>query len=143
MSHYELALETRLKQHGLPLGETEYRFHPKRKWRFDRAWPDIMLAVEIDGGMSEKGSGRHGSPDRAAKDFEKRNTATLMGWRVLQFTGEQVSDDTAIAVLDEALKAIRLLGWTAQCPECRGWPQHLDTCSRRTTPAGDHGAGGE
>jgi len=33
----------------------EYRFHPKRKWRFDFAWPDCQVAVEIEGGVWRAG----------------------------------------------------------------------------------------
>ena len=33
--------------------------HPTRRWRFDFAWPDPMVAVEIEGGLYQ--SGRHQS----------------------------------------------------------------------------------
>ena len=29
----------------------EFKFHPKRKWRFDYAFPFLMIAVEVDGGV--------------------------------------------------------------------------------------------
>ena len=32
--------------------EHEYRFHPERKWRFDWALPERMIAFEYDGIMS-------------------------------------------------------------------------------------------
>ena len=31
--------------------EKEFKFHPKRKWRFDYAFPFLMIAVEVDGGV--------------------------------------------------------------------------------------------
>jgi very-short-patch-repair endonuclease len=44
------------------------------------------LAVEIDGGRYAPGGGRHaGDGDR-----EKLNVATILGWRVLRFSTQQV-----------------------------------------------------
>ena len=31
-------------------GTPEYRFHPTRKWRFDYAWPENKIALEVEGG---------------------------------------------------------------------------------------------
>lgn len=41
--------------------EREYVFHPKRKWRFDFAWPHIKLAVEVEGGVHAGGRHNRGS----------------------------------------------------------------------------------
>lgn len=70
------------QQLGLKV-EKEYRFHPKRKWRFDYAIVDKKIAIEVEGGVWV--SGRHISPQGFIKDMEKYNTATSMGWRVLRF----------------------------------------------------------
>lgn len=67
---------------GIPAYETEYRFHPTRKWRFDYAWPAQMVALEIDGASGA--FGRHSRPGGMRGDNEKINTATAMGWRVLR-----------------------------------------------------------
>lgn len=56
----------------------EHRFHSERKWRFDFAWPDQKVALEIEGW------GRHQTFDGYRKDCEKYNAATLLGWRVLR-----------------------------------------------------------
>jgi len=37
------------KSEGLPAPVFEYRFHPSRKWRFDIAWPERRVAVEVEG----------------------------------------------------------------------------------------------
>lgn len=50
-------LDCRLR--NLPAPVAEYRFHETRKWRFDHAWPDRKLALEIDGGVWQNGGGRH------------------------------------------------------------------------------------
>lgn len=64
----------------------EHRFHHQRKWRFDFAWPDKMVAVECDGMAWQAGGGRHNTD----KDRDKINTAVSMGWRVLRFSGNQI-----------------------------------------------------
>jgi hypothetical protein len=41
-----------------------------------------------------------------ARDFEKANAATLLGWRVLAFTGDQVErSGYALDTIREALRA--------------------------------------
>ena len=49
----------------------EFKFHPKRKWRFDFAFPEAMVAVEADGGEYCQNGGRHAS----SSDYEKINQA--------------------------------------------------------------------
>lgn len=83
--------------------ETEYRFHGLRRWRFDFAWPGRMLAVEVEGGQWV--NGRHQRGKGYEDDCEKYNTAALMGWRVLRFTGDMVKDGRALATLLAALEA--------------------------------------
>mgnify|MGYP006149714629 CR=1 FL=1 len=39
-----------LKLAGIAEPVKEHKFHPKRKWRLDLAWPEEKLAVEIEGG---------------------------------------------------------------------------------------------
>src|SRR5258705_11826978 len=41
--------DSQLKNNGL-VAQPEFRFHPERMWRFDRAFPNKRIAVEIDGG---------------------------------------------------------------------------------------------
>ncbi len=80
-------------------------FHPSRKWRFDFAFPHLHppLAIECEGGTWSRKS-RHTSGRGFEKDCEKYNAATLLGWRVLRFTGDQVRDGRAIDVIVEAMK---------------------------------------
>lgn len=64
----------------------EFRFHPEREWRFDFAWPDAKLAVELEGvGTGSKGKGRHQRLPGMREDCEKYNEAVRLGWRVLRF----------------------------------------------------------
>lgn len=57
----------------------EHRFHDTRRWRFDFAFPEARVAVEIEG------RGRHQTFAGFRADTEKYNTALLLGWRVLRF----------------------------------------------------------
>lgn len=69
----------------------EYRFHPKRKWRFDMADCALKVGVEFDGGVWT--AGRHTRGQGFIDDCEKCNEATAMGWRVFRLaTPEQAQD---------------------------------------------------
>lgn len=82
--------------------EREYRFHPSRKWRFDFAWPDVKLALEVEGGTAA-GKGRHSHGDGFVRDCQKYNAAALLGWRVLRFTTSMVKSGEAIDTIRAAL----------------------------------------
>ncbi len=77
---------------AMPTPTREYRFHPVRKWRWDFAWEDIKLAVEIHGGGQR---GRHASIAGMTADCDKHNAAVGMGWRVLTFTSKHTAKDMA------------------------------------------------
>ena len=96
-----LPLPMQLRACGLPVPVGEYRFAPPRRWRFDYAWPDLKLAVEVDGGIWTRG--RHTRGAGVLKDNEKLNTAVLNGWRVLRVTPTQVCDGSAITLIGQAL----------------------------------------
>lgn len=68
---------------GYPPPAEEHKFHETRRWKIDFAWPQLKLAVEIEGGIFVRG--RHVSPSGFVADCEKYNTATLDGWSVLRF----------------------------------------------------------
>ena len=91
-----------LKNAGLPLPEAEYRFYPKRKWRFDFAWPKEKVAVEQEGGTWTNHS-RHTRGSGFLKDCEKYNKAALLGWKVLRYAPDQLLNE-AIRDLKEILK---------------------------------------
>lgn len=101
VSEGEETLALHIRAEKLPEPVREYRFAPDRKWRFDFAWPDEKLAVEVEGGVWS--GGRHTRGAGFLKDAEKYNRAALMGWRVLRFDTAQVRDGTAIAAVREAL----------------------------------------
>jgi hypothetical protein len=59
----------------------EYKFHDTRKWRFDFAWPDSKVALEVQGGIFS--GGRHTRGPALLKEMEKLNMAARTGWKVL------------------------------------------------------------
>lgn len=67
--------------HNIPFPIGEFRFHPKRLWRFDFAWPERKIALEVEGGMWIHG--RHSRGSGRIKDMEKYSAAAVLGWRLL------------------------------------------------------------
>lgn len=88
-SQHELLFAEHLKDAGCPPMVQQHKFHPTRKWPFDFAHVDTKTAIEIDGG--EFAFGGHNRGAQMARDYEKRNEATLLGWRVFQLTGQMVN----------------------------------------------------
>ncbi|EIL2908420.1 hypothetical protein LLT35_001942 [Vibrio alginolyticus] len=101
MSALEQTLLFQIKAMGLALPEQEYRFHETRRWRFDFAYPEQQLAVEVEGGTWA--GGRHTRGSGYEKDCEKYNEAALRGWSVLRFTGSMIKSGNAVETLKEAL----------------------------------------
>lgn len=71
------------REKGLKL-ETEHRFHPARKWRFDWCLPELKIAIEYNGLISQKS--RHTTVSGYTGDMDKINAAQALNWRVLQYT---------------------------------------------------------
>lgn len=65
-----------------------------KDWRFDFAWPDKMVALEMDGGGFVQGRHNQGAGMRA--DCEKLSTAVAMGWRVLRVDASHVKSGKAV-----------------------------------------------
>ena len=94
MSHLEDDFERyAVRYYGLPRPEREVRFAPPRRFRFDFAFPEQRVAVELDGGTWTRG--RHVTGAGFEKDCEKMNLATALGWRVLRFTAGMLERDPA------------------------------------------------
>lgn len=85
----------------IPEPKTEHRFHPTRKWAFDYAWPERLVAVEIEGAIWSHG--RHTRGAGFTKDMEKYNAAGLLGWRVFRFSPSDLKKGVAQAFMLEVL----------------------------------------
>jgi very-short-patch-repair endonuclease len=92
-----------LRREGLPLPETEARFHPTRDWRFDFLWRAERVFLEVDGGIWLKGGGRHTRGSGWLKDTDKLNAAAALGYRHLRCTPQQLHDLALIATIRETL----------------------------------------
>ena len=101
MSDLEESFAGQIRMFRLPPAVREHRFSPDRRWRFDFAWVQQKVAVEIEGGIWS--GGRHTRGSGFIADCEKYNAATLLGWRVFRFTDKHVHDMTAVDMIKAAL----------------------------------------
>jgi len=99
-SHLEDKFDLIVLALELPEPEREHRFHHPRRWRFDRAWPDRLIAAEIEGGIWSHG--RHTRGSGFEGDCEKYNAAALEGWTVLRFTSGMIDSGLAARTLELA-----------------------------------------
>lgn len=90
-----------LKTERLPLPVAEHRFHPDRKWRFDFAWPEHLVALEVEGAIWT--GGRHTSGAGFVKDMEKYNAAAAMGWRIVRCQPKTLCATDTLRTLRAAL----------------------------------------
>lgn len=84
----------------------EYKFHPERKWRFDFAIPALKLGIEIEGGIwrgrgwgsktANNPGGAHSHPTNILRDIEKQNAATMLGWRLLRLSENEIRSGESI-----------------------------------------------
>jgi hypothetical protein len=105
LSHLVEGLKLELRAERCPVPEEEVVFHEgERRWRFDLAWPALLIAVECEGGTWKKGGGRHNRGKGYEMDCEKHNEANLAGWMLLRFTLAMIRDGRAIAAVKRALQ---------------------------------------
>jgi very-short-patch-repair endonuclease len=109
-----------LKACKFPPVARQHRFAESigRQWRFDFAFPTVMLAVEIEGlvvtQMHERVggklrvrtvvTGRHATITGFRADIEKYNSAAALGWTVLRFEQKQVQTGEALALTRRLLE---------------------------------------
>lgn len=63
----------------------EYLFSGAGKWRFDRAWPSLRIALEVEGFGHSKWNRYH-------SDVRKYNQAGFEGWQVFRITSKMIDD---------------------------------------------------
>ncbi len=85
-----------------PIPEREFRFLKNRKFRFDFAWPGMMIALEVEGGIYK--GGRHTSINGFETDCIKYALAAQNGWTVYRFSTGQVLDGTALIFIEEEFR---------------------------------------
>ena len=87
-------------EHGLE-AVPEYRFHPTRKWRFDFAFLDAKVALEVQGGLFT--GGRHSRGASLLKEHEKLNAAAIAKWRVLYTIPSELGTIDLIDTIKQAV----------------------------------------
>lgn len=90
-----------IKINKLKIPVREYRFDSSRRWRFDFAYSDRKIGIEVQGGIWIKGG--HNTGKGIEKDYEKLNNALLQGWKVLLFTGGHIKSGIAIEFVKQIL----------------------------------------
>lgn len=101
MSDLEDALAFQLRAAKIAEPLREHRFAPPRRWRFDFAWVDQKVAVEVEGATWS--GGRHTRGAGFAQDCIKYNEAQIRGWVVLRVTGEHIKSGEALKWVEEVL----------------------------------------
>ncbi len=84
---------------GLPRPQQGFRFSERRKWEFDWCWPEVMLAVEIEGGAWV--GGRHTSGSGFTADLEKYLAAQLLGWTIIRVDTTMVKSGRAVEAVGQ------------------------------------------
>jgi len=76
------------RHRSLPRSTGQYRLSlPEGTFRLDRAWPEVKLAVELDGAR------HHTSPEDRRRDLARDTALAAHGWVVLRFTYADVRRD--------------------------------------------------
>lgn len=104
MARVVLAFDRQCDLAGLPKPVGEHRFHSTRKWRFDWAFLDQRLAIEVEGAAFKAGGGRHTRGAGFRKDTEKYAEALILGWRVLRVLPEQIANGQALTWCERILR---------------------------------------
>ena len=105
-----------LRALNIPEPTLEYHFHPSRKWRYDFAFVDYRVAVELEGGTwthgrlvdGKKQISRHLTGKGFYNDCRKYNAAAALGWLVIRADARMVKTGEAIGDL---LEVLRLRGY--------------------------------
>lgn len=105
-SSFENLFTFQLKAAGIEQPERQHRFAAQhgREWRWDFAWPSKMIAVEIQGGIWKRGGGAHSHPTDILRNMLKYNAAAALGWRLLQFSTDQVKSGDALQYTERVLE---------------------------------------
>jgi very-short-patch-repair endonuclease len=91
------------QRHALPEMEFQHQVRiGRRTFRIDAAYPELKLAIEIDGYEMRS------SPEAFAADIERQNALVLEGWTILRFPWSRVVGDAA-GVAADILRALRTL----------------------------------
>lgn len=100
-SHLEETLAFQIRAAKLPVPEREFKALEGRRFRWDFAWPDHSLLVEVQGGIWFKGG--HSSGAGITRDCTKLSLATLDGWATIQVTKDHIESGEALRWIKQYL----------------------------------------
>lgn len=91
------------RAHHFPAYVREHRFAPPRRWRLDFAWPELLIGIEIEGGIYTPGH-HHANGKQIELDHEKRNAATAAGWAILYFGPAAIRRADYVPLLNDLIQ---------------------------------------
>jgi len=91
-SELERGFERLLSWNKISGYERNYRYVPGRRFELDFAWPAVIVGVEIQGGIFQRGPSGHKGIGHV-RDMLKMNLAQIAGWRILQFDASLLRRD--------------------------------------------------
>ena len=93
-----------IRLHGLPIPTLQFRAIPSRRFRWDMAWTDHRLLLEVQGGVWT--AGKHGRGSGILKDHEKLNLASAHGFRTIQVSATTIRNGLAVLWIIAALEGV-------------------------------------
>lgn len=83
----------------------EFQFDDVRKWRFDYAWPELLVAVEYEGNIYARANAKgHRSIGKFVADLEKYNSAAIAGWCLIRVGVVEVNNGSAARWIRQAIE---------------------------------------
>jgi hypothetical protein len=89
----------------IPAPVQEFRAIPARRYRWDFAWPEHRLLLEVNGGAWMKSSYSHKSGPQIVRDYTKNNLAVAAGWKILYCESSMISKKKIIEYLADYFQA--------------------------------------
>ena len=94
--------ELLLRAEGISGFVREYPCVPRRRYRWDFAWPDYWVCLDVQGATWVKSG--HTTGQGIRRDCEKGNLAQIHGWTALHVTAGMIDDGAAIQHVKAALE---------------------------------------
>lgn len=101
-SKLEESLVEQLLRIDLPDFVSDYRWHSTRQWKWDIAFIDQRIAIEVDGARQD-GKGDHQTEQGMTNDCQKQCNGILWGWTVLRVTATMVKSGEAADLIQRTI----------------------------------------
>ena len=101
LADFQAAFMDYCEANELPVPIAEHRFAAPRRFRFDYAWLEERLALEVNGGVWS--GGRHTRGGGFIRDMEKATIAAGLGWRMIYCQPEDLCTQSTLDAIRAAL----------------------------------------